>query len=358
MELKENNNRARKIGWIAALAVIVILVAWIASETASAQNEPAAETLESGATVLARIGDVEILQSDVEASLSKELQDLERQRHELIEQGLDAAINDALVEIAAKGREMSTDEFLQAEVDAKVAAITDADVDGFYEARKGQINQPKEAVVGQIRQYLEQTRKQEAFGSLVASLRAEHKPEVFIDPIRIEVAVAEAPAKGPESAPVTIVEFSDFQCPFCSRVIPTLNKVTDTYGDRVRLVFRQFPLNSIHPQAQKAAEAALCADEQEKFWEMHDAMFDDQSKLQVANLKSTAAALELDAAAFAECLDSGRHAEQVNADLQAGMEAGVTGTPALFINGRFLSGAQPYEAISKVIDDELRRAGG
>ena len=140
-------------------------------------------------------------------------------------------------------------------------------------------------------------------------------------------------------------------------MIPTLDKVTETYGDQVRLVFRQFPLHSIHPQAQKAAEAALCANDQGKFWEMHDAMFGDQRNLDVAQLKSTAAGLELDATAFGQCLDSGQHAERVNSDLQAGMEAGVTGTPALFINGRFLSGAQPFEAISKVIDDELRRAG-
>ena len=121
---------------------------------------------------------------------------------------------------------------------------------------------------------------------------------------------------------------------------------------------RQFPLHSIHPEAQKAAEASLCADDQGKFWEMHDALFANQSALEVADLKSAAAKLELDTGAFDECLDSGKHAERVNADLQAGVAAGVTGTPAMFINGRFMSGAQSYETIAKVVDDELRRAGG
>ncbi len=358
MKTAHNDKKTWKLSWIAALAAVVVIVAWMASGSASAQKDVAGKDGAGGTSVLARIGEVEILSSDVEATVATELGELDRQRHELMEKGLEAAINDALVEIAAEQKGMTSEDFLKAEVDAKVTAVTDADVDQFYEARKGQINQPKEAIVGQIRQYLEQTGRNEAFGALVAELRKEHKPQVLLEPMRVEVAEGGAPAKGPESAPVTIVEFSDFQCPFCSRVIPTLDKVTETYGDQVRLVFRQFPLHSIHPQAQKAAEAALCADDQGKFWEMHDALFQNQSKLQVADLKSRAAELELDAAAFEKCLDSGQHADRVTADLEAGMAAGVTGTPAMFINGRFLSGAQPFEAISKVIDDELSRAGG
>jgi protein-disulfide isomerase len=161
------------------------------------------------------------------------------------------------------------------------------------------------------------------------------------------------PAKGPAEAAVTIVEFSDFQCPYCSRVLPTLDRIQQSYGDKVRLVFRQFPLRSIHPQAQKAAEASLCAHDQQKFWEMHDAMFGDAKQLGIDQLKAKAASLGLDTEAFNECLDSSRHAEQVQGDVVAGSQAGVTGTPAMFVNGRFLSGAQPYEAIAKLIDEEL-----
>ena len=158
---------------------------------------------------------------------------------------------------------------------------------------------------------------------------------------------------GPIDAPVTIVEFSDFQCPFCSRVIPTLKQIEESYGDKVRLVFRQFPLHRLHPQAQKAAEASLCADDQGKFWEMHDAMFADQRGLAVDSLKAKAAELELDTATFDECLDSGKYAERIETDLAEGAAVGVTGTPAMFINGRFLSGAVPYEQIAAVIDQEL-----
>ncbi len=357
METIESNKRGWRLGWIVALAGIGVVGIWLLSTTAAAQNDDTADLTAGTGDVLARIGDIEIQRSEVEEAVAKELRDLSRQRHELLEKGLEAVVNDKLVEIAAEAKGMTADAFLTAEVDAKIPAVTDEELDKFYEQRKGQIKQPKESVAGQIRQYLEQTRKQEAFGKLVSSLRAEHELEILLDPLRIEVAEAGAPSFGPESAPVTIIEFSDFQCPFCSRVIPTFDRVKQEYADSVRLVFRQFPLHSIHPQAQKAAEASLCADDQGKFWEMHDAMFENQSALAVEDLKSVAQRLELDAAVFDECLDSGKHADRVTADLQAGVAAGVTGTPAMFINGRFLSGAQPYDAIAKVIDDELRRTG-
>jgi protein-disulfide isomerase len=135
-------------------------------------------------------------------------------------------------------------------------------------------------------------------------------------------------------------------------VIPTLEQVKQNYGDKVRLVFRQFPLN-IHPNAQKAAEASLCANDQGKFWEMHDLMFAAQRQLTVENLKEKAQRLELDTAAFGQCLDSDKYAAQVQADLEAGMQAGVTGTPAMFINGIPISGAVPYEQLAQVIDAEL-----
>jgi protein-disulfide isomerase len=122
----------------------------------------------------------------------------------------------------------------------------------------------------------------------------------------------------------------------------------------VRVVFRDFPL-SIHAQAPKAAEAATCADEQGKFWEMHDRLFGNQQALQVADLKKHAAELALDTSRFDQCLDSGKYAAEWKKDVDDGTRLGVTGTPAFFVNGRFLSGAQPYEAFVRVIDEELQR---
>jgi protein-disulfide isomerase len=175
------------------------------------------------------------------------------------------------------------------------------------------------------------------------------------EPQRIDVATAGYPARGPATAPVTIVEFSDFECPFCGRLFPTLKAVEKIYLDRVRIVYRQFPLRRIHPLAQKAAEASLCANEQGRFWEMHDSLFGDQEHLTVDALKARAAELKLNTATFNACLDSGKQAAAIDKDIADGAKAGVTGTPAMFINGRMLVGAQPFAAIAAVIEDELQR---
>ncbi|MBW3015759.1 DsbA family protein [Candidatus Woesearchaeota archaeon] len=163
-------------------------------------------------------------------------------------------------------------------------------------------------------------------------------------------------SKGPDNAPVLIVEFSDFQCPFCSRGRTTMDQVVEEYGDKVQLVFKHFPL-SFHENAQKAAEAAECALDQDKFWEMHDIMFDNQGALTVDDLKGYAEELELDIDAFNDCLDSGEKEAKVSADMAEGQKYGVSGTPAFFINGNLVSGAQPFENFKAAIDAELESAG-
>ena len=161
-------------------------------------------------------------------------------------------------------------------------------------------------------------------------------------------------AAEPDAA-VTIVEFSDFECPFCVRVQPTLERVMEQYAGKVRLVYRHFPLTSIHPQAWKAAEASLCAGEQDRFWEYHDVLFAEQHAMTVPDLKEKARRIGLAGAEFDACLDSARHSEAVRKDLLAGTAAGVSGTPAFFVNGRFLSGAVPYDHFAELIDDEVAR---
>jgi protein-disulfide isomerase len=180
---------------------------------------------------------------------------------------------------------------------------------------------------------------------------------VLLDAPRYPVSADDDPARGPANAPVTIIEFSDFQCPFCSRAVPTLKQVEQRYGDKVRIVFRDLPLVSIHKDAAKAAEAATCAHEQGKFWELHDRMFENQAQLGVEDLKKHAAALGLAAEPFAKCLDSGKHTEEWQKDIRAAEQVGVSSTPAFLVNGRLLTGAQPLEAFVEVIDEELQRAG-
>src|ERR1700674_658653 len=165
------------------------------------------------------------------------------------------------------------------------------------------------------------------------------------------------PSRGPADAPVTIVEFSDFQCSTCSIMPPILDQVQLRYKDKVRLVFRQAPV-PMHPDAAKAAEASLCANEQGRFWEMHDRMFKDQGALGVDDLKSKAATIVgLDMGRFKVCLDSGIEARKVQADLKYGVEMGVSGAPSLLINGHLILGPMSADDLLRIVDTELRRKG-
>ena len=159
---------------------------------------------------------------------------------------------------------------------------------------------------------------------------------------------------GSKNAKVKLVEYSDFQCPFCERHYPTLKKILADYGDQVSLEYKHFPL-SFHPYATPAAEASECAAEQGKFWEFQDKIFEDQASLSVEQLSVWAKQLSLNMNKFSTCLSTHKYAAKVQADYQEGQQKGVNGTPATFINGQLVSGAQPYEALKAVIDAELKK---
>jgi len=161
--------------------------------------------------------------------------------------------------------------------------------------------------------------------------------------------------RGDFNAPITLVEFSDFECPFCARHYPTMNKILNGYKGKVRLVYKHFPLG-FHPNAQKAAEASECASEQGKFWEYHDKIFENQSSgLSAEKFKQWAKDLGLNSNKFNDCLDSGKYAQKVQADYQEGLQKGVNGTPATFVNGQLVSGALPYESFKQIIDNLLNQ---
>jgi len=162
-----------------------------------------------------------------------------------------------------------------------------------------------------------------------------------------------APSKGPAAALVTIVEFSDFHCPYCRTVVPTIAQVLARYPDKVRLVYRDFPLDGLHPGARRASEAARCAGDQGKFWAYHDLIYAAEPDSSPEQLKRFAQQAGLDVGAFEGCLASGKHRPAVQQDVDEGIRLGVEGTPAFFINGRMLAGAQPLEAFVRIIDDEL-----
>ncbi|MDD9987131.1 MAG: DsbA family protein [Spirochaetaceae bacterium] len=189
------------------------------------------------------------------------------------------------------------------------------------------------------------------------ALERRYSVAYLLEPLRYDVAADGFPAAGPPDAPVTIVEFSDFECPYCARLLPILEQAQRQYGDKLRVVYRHYPLTGIHPNAWTAAEASLCAGEQGRFWQLHDVMFAEQGDLAVDALRAKAERLDLDTVAFGRCLDSGRHYDAVLADVRAGDALGVSGTPAMFVNGRFIGGAVPFSTLAAIVDDELRRLG-
>jgi predicted DsbA family dithiol-disulfide isomerase len=309
-----------------------------------------------------------ITQQEIEKAADADLKSLEMRRlqqeatlaqekQQILTRALDEVAADKLLEAEASKQKKTKAELLDTEVEKNLDIPADAEVDAFYEANKERIPIPKAQALPQVKQYLVERSRTQLRAALVNRLKKEFGFRSFLEPLRASIATAGFPSKGPANAPVTIVEFSDFECPYCGGLFPTLQQVEKNYPQQVRVVYRQFPLNNIHPYAQKAAEASLCANEQQKFWEFHDSMFGNQRELSIADLKQRAVDLKLNPQAFNQCLDSGKHAAAIQADIQEGARHGVTGTPALFINGRLLSGNQPYGEIRDVIEDELQRKG-
>jgi protein-disulfide isomerase len=271
---------------------------------------------------------------------------------------LDAIIADQLLTEAAKKKGMTAAAFELEELGKRTKPVTDGEVVAFYQTNINQMQGRSLEVMGPaISRYLTEQQRDTARRELIAELRkAGPEVRVLIDAPRREVDIeAGDPSLGRASAPVTLIEFSDFQCPFCQRVAPTLKKLRETYGDKVRIVWKDFPLTQIHPQAFKAGEAAHCAGDQGKYWEYHDRLFANQQQLQPEDLKKHAAEIGLDASAFGTCLDSSKYGERVRNGVAQGTRLGVNSTPTIYVNGRVLSGAQPYETFVSVIDEELSR---
>src|SRR5215470_3405739 len=268
---------------------------------------------------------------------------------------IDDIAGEKLIDIEAKARGVTTTALIDQEITSKIQPVTDADVTAWYNANSARVKGASlDQVRVPIRNLLTQQRTSAVYQRFVDQLKEKTPVRILLEAPRQKIATADSPYQGPANAPIELVEFSDFQCPYCYRAHPTVKQVLNTYGNKVRFVYRNYPLPN-HPNAFPAAEAAQCANEQGQFWAYHDRLFADQTKLGEADLKASAAALGMDAGRFNACLDSHKYKERVDADMRAGVEAGVDGTPAFFINGRMLSGAQPYDEFKKVIDEELAR---
>ena len=340
--------------YAALLAVIAFLV--LRPETGAAAQE------ESSGQAAARLDGVEIGHDEALERAAAQLDQLEQQRiqcdlqvdserHQLIERTLEGIVRDRLIVSASEEAGLPPEVWRKVEMERLQAALTDDEIDVFFTENEGRIRGGREELEDQVRVYLAQQR-------FVEFLEEGHEIEYLLEPYRLSVDPGSGPARGEAEAPVTIVEWSDFECPYCKRVLPALEQLLEEYPTEVRLVFRHFPLHAIHPNAQGAAEAAICAQDQGAFWELHDLMFEEQDTLTASDLKDKAERAGLDAEAFAACMEAGDTPDRVEADRRAGVAAGVSGTPALFVNGRPLEGAVAYAELADVVEDELERAGG
>jgi protein-disulfide isomerase len=331
---------------------LVVLAAWAVPFPVAAETPPS-----PAVDVVATIAGEPFTAAQLEEAAGARLFRLRTEQYQAQRQILDDEIARRLLEREAAARKVTTAELLKQEVEAKVAPVTEEEQKAFYAQNKARMGDMTEAdALKRIEAGLRQQRTGERQAAFLSGLRAKADVHVMLEPPRLALTVGDDPTRGPADAPVTIVEFSDFQCPFCSRATATLKKLDAAYPGKIRLVYRDFPLVQIHPNAARAAEAAACANEQGKFWPMHDAMFEHQDKLAEADLKASAAALGLDAAAFNACLESGRHTADWKKDAAEGDRYGVSSTPAFFINGRLVVGAQPYESFARILDEELARS--
>jgi protein-disulfide isomerase len=267
-------------------------------------------------------------------------------------QAIDELVANMLLDEDARAQHVERATLLERQVSSKAAAPTDAEVTTWYLANQERVQGATlEQARGAIRAFILQERTEAARLAYVERLKAKTPVKVVLEQPREAVKGAGA-ALGPANAPIELVEFSDFECPYCRRAAPSVKQIVEAYGDRVRLVYRHYPLPQ-HPNARPAAEASLCANEQGKFWAYHDRLFADPAKITEAGLKQTAKDVGLDAGRFDTCVDSHRFRDAVDADLKAGLAAGVSGTPAFFINGRPLLGDPSFDGFKRIIDEEL-----
>jgi protein-disulfide isomerase len=267
------------------------------------------------------------------------------------ESELNALLDERVLELEAARRKTTSQALLDA---IKPAPTTDSEARAFYDDQLGQLGQPYEKLEAKIKEHLDTQARDAAKRSYLDSLRTKFQAVVILEPER-EVLDGTGPERGPAAAPVTIVEFSDYQCPFCARFEHVLKAVMAKYPEKVRLVYRNLPLPQVHPDAENAAEGAICAGDQGRFWEFHDLIFQDQRLLSMQALKDKAKTLGLNVPAFDECLDSGKALEALKLDERAAEQLALSTTPTSFVNGRIYRGVLSEERLSSIIEDELRR---
>ena len=353
LEIPMKLRRAVSMLALASFAVLSL------SGCAVTDSQSADDSKNGGSDVIAYLAGEPINQETIDKLISGDLVKLRQQEFDLREKALKQYVLETLLEAEADKRGTDLAGLMKSEVEEKAPQPSREQVAQYAEQYKTRdpLLRGKEgeqmmmAAAQQVRQQLLANRRNDYVREVMNSADL----KVLLDPPRVDVrAPSSEPSIGPEDALVTLVEFSDYQCPYCKRTQPMVDKLLEEFGDEIRFVYRDFPL-SFHPEAEPAARAARCAGDQGKYWEYHAHLMNEDGSLQPDDLSRRAEAVGLDMAAYTACYDSGRHAAAVKAGFDDGQAVGVTGTPTFFVNGRMFVGGQPYEDMAAVIREEMDR---
>ena len=314
-----------------------------------------ADAQKADSDVVAEVAGRKITQGELHKALGTDLYDLQRRIYDLKQEKLDGLIGQILLEKEAAKRKMTVEQLLNKYVHKQVRKIRDKDVEKFYNENKTNLRGSKQQYEERIRGFLEQKEKQSAYQKYLDRLKKMARAKIYLEApkrFKMNLSLTEGASRGKEHAKVHVVEFSDFECPYCGRAAQALERIYKKYKRYVKFTFKAFPLAQ-HTHAQLAHQASLCAHDQKKFWPYHDKLFENPKKLGRPDLERYAKDLKLDITAFTQCLDSGEKFAMVQKELKEGEAAGVRATPTIFVNGQMLRGADPKE-LEEVINEELK----
>jgi protein-disulfide isomerase len=309
----------------------------------------------------AKVGDKYITDEELRLAAGAQLMDLELEIYRLKRQKLDQMVVELLLQAEAVQRGMTLDQFVNSEIVSKGAPVTDADIDQYLNENKSRLSEWKgtrEELRARVQSFLQSQRTFENVVKYARTLEPKYGVEVYLpepESITANVGTEGSPSIGPKDAPVTVFEFSDYQCPACRQGHDTVRKIREIYSGQIRWIFKNYPLK-MHKDAERAAQAALCAADQNRFWDYQDVLYATTEDLTVGKLEQLAVNIGLTLDPFKQCLESGKYKSKVEQDIQDARNAGVNSTPTFIINDRRKTGAPPLEQFKAIIDEELKRA--
>ncbi len=339
---------------LTALSLVLVIVACSDQQAKAKPHFVYKDSPKPG--VLAKIGGEEITEETLVGDDKLDFFELKKKEYELKMERLNKLLVDKLIGAEAKKAGMPLEEYMDKKVTQGEMKISDKDYNKFVKDKHIPDAQITPQIKERIQAYMKTQKKQEMVEAYVAKLTKNSPIEVYFAKPRMQVnvEVGNSPFFGKSNAPVTIVEFSDFQCPYCGKAAETVTEIKKKYGNKVKIAFKHFPL-PMHKDAKPASEAAMCVNEQgtEKFWKFHDKLFKNQDKLDTASLEKFAKESGADTKKFDDCVGTKKFKMQVEKDLEYGEKIGVKSTPTFFVNGQLISGALPIDSFSEIIDEEL-----